>query len=193
MTRQDPAINFDWGLGSPNSTVPSDNFAVYWVGNINFQNSGTYNFTAITDDGMKVWIDGKPVLEKWFDQYITTYNFSQYLTAGSHQIEVAYYEKHNTAKAVLNWSQASVLGESTLNILSMLGRGRANPKDRVFALQNVLYQLGLLTISPTGFFGPLTEKAVKNLQAQYGLPQTGIVGEQTREIFNSTLKDQDLE
>ena len=52
--------------------------------------------------------------------------------------------------------------------------------DSVKDLQNILktdpsiYPQGLVT----GFFGPMTENAVKRLQARYGLPQTGIVNDE---------------
>src|SRR5919202_2777710 len=30
FVRDDPEINFDWGTGSPNPSVPADNFSVRW-------------------------------------------------------------------------------------------------------------------------------------------------------------------
>lgn len=184
FTRTDEAINFDWNLGSPDPRLNTNNFAVYWTGNLYFPVSGIYNFMAVTDDGMRVWIDGKPVLDKWFNQYITTYKFDANLTVGSHVVEVAYYEKTNTAVAKLSWSQTSVLGESAPTVLkSTLARGYANPKDEVMILQRILSQFGLLSVAPTGHFGSLTEEAVKKLQARFDLPVTGIVGKLTRETL----------
>ncbi|MGA2417940.1 MAG: peptidoglycan-binding protein [Candidatus Staskawiczbacteria bacterium] len=52
-------------------------------------------------------------------------------------------------------------------------------------LQNILksdpsiYPQGLVT----GFFGPATQAAIKNLQAKYGLPQTGIVDSATLQVI----------
>jgi peptidoglycan hydrolase-like protein with peptidoglycan-binding domain len=58
--------------------------------------------------------------------------------------------------------------------------------DEVRNLQAVLKQFS--NIFPeglvTGYFGPLTEIAVKRFQAHYGLEQAGIVGPKTREILN---------
>lgn len=59
--------------------------------------------------------------------------------------------------------------------------------DEVKALQTALksdssiYPEGLVT----GYFGPLTEAAVKKFQAKYGIDQTGIVGPNTRAKLNS--------
>ena len=38
-------------------------------------------------------------------------------------------------------------------------------------------------VKPTGFFGPLTEEAIKKFQAQYNLPVTGKLDEATREAM----------
>uniref|UniRef100_A0A7C3SQ48 Peptidase C1A papain n=1 Tax=Dictyoglomus turgidum TaxID=513050 RepID=A0A7C3SQ48_9BACT len=53
-------------------------------------------------------------------------------------------------------------------------------------LQCCLKYEGLFPLNSdcTGYFGGLTLSAVKNFQAKYGLPQTGYVGEMTREKLN---------
>jgi hypothetical protein len=53
-------------------------------------------------------------------------------------------------------------------------------------LQNILIHEGLLKIdTPTGYFGPLTEAAVKLYQAAHGIPTTGFVGPLTRAQLNT--------
>lgn len=54
----------------------------------------------------------------------------------------------------------------------------------VTQLQNVLIALNLLPSPPTGWFGPLTEQAVVQYQAQHGIEQTGTVGPLTRAQLN---------
>ena len=49
----------------------------------------------------------------------------------------------------------------------------------VYALQNYLYQHGYLNVAPTGFYGPLTVKAVAKYQAKKGLNDDGIAGPAT--------------
>ncbi len=41
----------------------------------------------------------------------------------------------------------------------------------------------LFKVKPTGYYGPLTEEAIKKFQARYGLPVTGVVDEATREVM----------
>jgi spore germination protein len=52
------------------------------------------------------------------------------------------------------------------------------------ALQSLLHELGYLSVEPTGWFGPLTEAALKKLQSVNGLNQTGSVGIQTTKLLN---------
>jgi peptidoglycan hydrolase-like protein with peptidoglycan-binding domain len=55
----------------------------------------------------------------------------------------------------------------------------------VTALQQELVSLGLLNTTPTGYFGSLTEAAVKAFQASHGIAAVGTVGPVTRAAFSS--------
>lgn len=50
----------------------------------------------------------------------------------------------------------------------------------VVALQAFLRNQGFLPVNPTGFFGPLTLRAVQLFQREHGIPATGFVGPITR-------------
>lgn len=49
----------------------------------------------------------------------------------------------------------------------------------VYELQQKLQQLGLLGVSPTGYFGPLTQSAIKQFQINSNLVTDGLAGPQT--------------
>jgi parallel beta-helix repeat protein len=77
-----------------------------------------------------------------------------------------------------------VLGVSTFNFSSDLTIGSTG--DAVFALQEILIADGYLQIAgPTGYFGPLTQAAVKLYQAAHGIITTGYVGPLTRAALNA--------
>lgn len=59
--------------------------------------------------------------------------------------------------------------------------------QEVSELQEFLVDKGFLTSSPSGFFGLLTLKAVKNYQLSERLPSTGYVGALTRAKVNEEL------
>ena len=76
-------------------------------------------------------------------------------------------------------SRASAM--SCIDLKTSLHRG--NESSSVIKLQEFLYEKGLLTDKPSGFFGDLTIKAVKAYQKSIGLPETGMVFEFTREAI----------
>ena len=57
--------------------------------------------------------------------------------------------------------------------------------EEVRALQNALAREGFFSGSATGYFGPMTESAVKNFQKANGLDPLGVVGVQTRAVLNA--------
>ena len=102
LTRIDSLINFDWGTRAPDRSVSSTSYSVRWQGSFNF-NQGDYAFTAITSDGMRVYIDGGLVLDTWRDQPATGYTFTRTLSQGSHVLTVEYYRQSGSASAHLSW------------------------------------------------------------------------------------------
>ena len=109
MVRDDGTgyLDFDWDVSSPSTScgIGSDFFSVRWTRTLNFD-SGTWRFTATTDDGMRVYVDGSLVIDKWFNQVATIYTADVDLTAGTHTIKVEYYEYDQTAVAKLSWEKS---------------------------------------------------------------------------------------
>jgi subtilisin family serine protease len=108
LTRTDAQVNFNWGTGSPASKVKTaDTFAVRWTGQLETRYNEAYTFSMESDDGMRVWVDGKPVLDYWFNQWVKRDSAPITLTAGRHNLQVDYYENTSSAVASLLWSSAS--------------------------------------------------------------------------------------
>jgi cell wall-associated NlpC family hydrolase len=59
--------------------------------------------------------------------------------------------------------------------------------DSVALLQKDLKQLGFMSVNPTGYYGDITETAVKNLQKKYNLKIDGIAGPQTLDKIDKLL------
>lgn len=104
--RADQNLNFDWGNGSPGTGIAADNFSVRWTRTLSFE-AGTYRFTTLTDDGVRLWVDGKKVIDKWVDMPATSINKDVPLTTGSHTIKMEYYERGGGAVARLSWAPVS--------------------------------------------------------------------------------------
>jgi uncharacterized protein YraI len=97
-------VNFNWGTGSPDATVQVDNFSARFT-SIQFFNAGVYEFIAISDDGIRVQIDGVTVLDRFQPRVLTEDRFQQTLTAGTHAITVEYVEFGDQAIVQFQWQQ----------------------------------------------------------------------------------------
>ena len=104
LVRTDAAINFDWGTGSPATGINADNFSVRWTRDIHFPATGTYTFSARVDDGVRVWVNGNLIIDKWIQQSPTTHTGSIYLTAGTHAVRVEYFEAAGSALCQVSWT-----------------------------------------------------------------------------------------
>jgi uncharacterized protein YkwD len=103
--RTDSQINFDWSSGPPAASVTPNNFSVRWQGNFTFA-SGNYTFTVNTSDGMRIYIDGTLVFNRWMNMNpprIMALHTT--LTQGNHLITVEYYEATGDPTAHVSWIQ----------------------------------------------------------------------------------------
>ena len=104
LVRVDPGIQFTWAMGSPDSVIPKDEFSVRWTGKLVPSISGVYRIGASTDDGVRLWIDGKLVIERWFDRGATLDDITMNLEAGrSYDLRMDYYENSGWCRAALVW------------------------------------------------------------------------------------------
>jgi hypothetical protein len=103
LTRVDPAINFDWGGGSPHpDIIDPDEFSARWSRSIYFE-TGTYQFTTQSDDGIRVYIDGDLIIDNWTEHALQTNTAEVTLAAGTHSVVVEYFEQKGLAVAKLTW------------------------------------------------------------------------------------------
>jgi len=106
LQRNDPTLNFDWGAGSPAAGIWPDLFSARWTRYIDVA-PGLYRFTVISDDGIRVWLDGELIVNEWYDHAVKTVNVDRQLTAGHHLLTVEYYENAGLAVAKVSWAPAS--------------------------------------------------------------------------------------
>ncbi|MFI5932262.1 PQQ-dependent sugar dehydrogenase [Actinoplanes sp. NPDC051494] len=105
LTRTDPAVDFTWDGGSPAPEVPDDDFSARWSKKEYFA-GGRYTFTAVTDDGFRLLLDGTTVLSRWPAQPGTAYDWTGDLGPGNHTITFEYFEDGGAALAKLDWAGA---------------------------------------------------------------------------------------
>ena len=103
LIRTDPQINFDWLSGAPDRSVSRNNFSARWQGRFSFSQA-TYTFTATVSDGVRLYVDGALILDKWQDRPASVYSVQKSLTQGTHLITVEYYTRTGTPVAHISWN-----------------------------------------------------------------------------------------
>ena len=96
FTRCEAAINYNWGTGGPGNGIPSNYFSVRWTGRLTFA-AGSWKFTTVSDDGVRLWVDNALLIDRWTNHPPTTDTGTQTLTAGEHEVKVEYYERDGGA------------------------------------------------------------------------------------------------
>jgi hypothetical protein len=106
VVRTDSQVNFNWGTGSPDPNIPVDHFSVRWTGFVQATVSGNYTFSTISDDGIRLWVNGNQIINDWTDHAQTTDNSGAVgLTAGQlYPVTLEYYENGGGAIAELLWT-----------------------------------------------------------------------------------------
>jgi hypothetical protein len=99
-------VNFTWGTGSPAGVVKPDNFSVRWTGQVLAPVTGSYTFVTVSDDGVRLWVNGQLVINNWTDHAQTTKTSAPIaLVAGlKYAVTMEYYEHPGSAVAKLGWA-----------------------------------------------------------------------------------------
>jgi len=119
LVRVDPQIAFRWDRGSPtdnlmargeagpDNAVPNDGFSIRWSGQLLPPVSGRYRIEAAANDGMRLYLDGKLVLDHWEDaERLRADSVSLDLEGGrAYDIRLEYYENERDAAVRLAWER----------------------------------------------------------------------------------------
>lgn len=98
------AVNFNWGNAAPASGVPADGFSVRWTGTVTVPTTGSYRFRTVSDDGVRLWVNGTQRINNWTDHGSTTDTSAAFsLSAGRRSITLEYYERAGGAVIQLQW------------------------------------------------------------------------------------------
>ncbi len=97
-------INYEWHDNSPIEGINKDNFSVRWTTSLKALLNGDYILDLVSDDGCRLYIDNKLVINDWTDHaaqnFSTTINFKNNET---HQLVLEYYENGGDATMKLGW------------------------------------------------------------------------------------------
>jgi hypothetical protein len=123
LVRTDSTIDFDWGAGSPDPSIGADTFSVRWTGQVQASFSETYTFTTLSDDGVRLWVAGRLLVDNWTDHGATEDSGSIALVKGQrYDLRMELYEDGGDALARLSWSSPST-SKSVVPTLQLYASG----------------------------------------------------------------------
>jgi LysM repeat protein len=101
-THYEPAIGFEWGGGSPMPGVWADEFSARWTTRVNL-NTDHYRFCAMSDDGVRIWVNNQLVLDEWHPNNSVAYCGTTWAETGVYEVRVEYYEHGGNALLYVWW------------------------------------------------------------------------------------------
>lgn len=98
------APDFDWGANAPAAGLPADNFSVRWTGSIEPPATGAVQLRTISDDGVRVWVDNRLVIDNWTGHAPVADTVSVNLQAGQrYPVTIEYYEGGGPGTLRFQW------------------------------------------------------------------------------------------
>jgi hypothetical protein len=86
--------------------VGEGSFAARWTGRIDPATSGTYRLAFVSDDGARLWADGRLLIDDWGDHAPTEDAATVEMAAGRPvEVRIEYYQGGGGATARLKWTR----------------------------------------------------------------------------------------
>ena len=107
FSRTDRQIQFNW-TGQDLNGLGTSNYSVRWTGKLTAPTTGRYHFVLSADDGCRMYIDGKRVIDHWIDTAEVPVGTNVNLVAGkSYDLRIEYYQAAGDAVVKFYWTPPS--------------------------------------------------------------------------------------
>ncbi|HEY9062411.1 MAG TPA: PA14 domain-containing protein [Pseudobacteroides sp.] len=120
-TRIDKYIYFMWVSDyPPTSALKNDeSYSVRWTGYIKPQYTAEYTFYVTRDNGVRLWIDNKLIIDKWNDQFNVT-DTGKIVLQGNEKYDIKIEFYNNTGNGLISLMWSSILMEKSIVPVSCL-------------------------------------------------------------------------
>ena len=104
ISRRDPQIDFRWTFNPPADGISSDWYSVRWTGRIRAPAVGVRRLGIEGNDGYRLFLDGKLLIDNWRKQSYRTTLVPAALAAGTtHDVRLEFFESAGNARVRLVW------------------------------------------------------------------------------------------
>lgn len=121
--RKEEWINFEPGNQAPDPFLPKSPLSIRWTGKLRPTVSGNYTFNFTSDDGCRLFLDGKLLIDAWGGHAVRTDSASIELEAGrDYQLKAEYYDRRDYAIGKLQWRVPQVEKATRLDLYGEAGK-----------------------------------------------------------------------
>lgn len=122
-TRTEEWINFEPANQAPDPFIPPFPISIRWTGKLKPAVSGDYTIYFNADDGCRLFIDNKKLIDEWHERSISTDSVSLHLEAGKeYDIKAEYFNNRDNAVAKLYWKVPSIGTKERLDMYGEAGK-----------------------------------------------------------------------
>jgi outer membrane protein OmpA-like peptidoglycan-associated protein len=106
QARRDARLDFSWQERGPVSGVPANYFAVRWTGWLVPPVTGRYVLHLAVDDGARLWLGNRQLLDEWRGQPLGYYQAEVELQAGhAYRLRLDYCQYSSASRVLLSWER----------------------------------------------------------------------------------------
>lgn len=102
VVRDDRYLDFSWGIGAPELSLPADGFSARWNRTYDLP-AGQYRLKITSDDGSRVYINDQLVLDNWAGQPMWPRSTDYWHGGGPARVRVEYFEAMGPAAIRLDF------------------------------------------------------------------------------------------
>jgi len=120
------SINFanDESFSKQGKDFPKDHFSCQWTGVILIEEAGKYTFSTRSDDGSRLWVNGKRIVNNWGLHGAREKKGRIYLKEGWHNFKSTMFENAGGASMIVRYS-----GPDTKNKMELLTGAHDSKKE----------------------------------------------------------------
>lgn len=105
-SRIEKNIGFSRKLKSPTQGIGKEFFSIRYTGSIIAPKTGVYTFHVVADDGVRVWVNHRKIIDAWYDQEATSYIGSIFMEKGEiYDIKIEYYNSVVHSVLAIRWEE----------------------------------------------------------------------------------------
>ncbi|ALW84826.1 hypothetical protein AUC43_06830 [Hymenobacter sedentarius] len=104
LSQRDATVDFDWAFKPPVPGAKYQYFSVRWTGWLVPPASGRYVFHITVDDGMRIWLNDRLILNEWRLQPLSYFTTAVELKGGEpYRLWVEYFQDILDTRASITW------------------------------------------------------------------------------------------